>query len=193
MSKQPYFGTNWRVSEHGIFNGTMRIAKFDFDTCPNDEVKQAMYAEMLVLLKADQLTAAQQRITELETAITETRKDLVWVCGETKNCRALLLTSIDRLVKTSPEANKDLCENGVRDAETLKQRIEELKKSRDAWEKHCNEKVPKLEAANTEQGERIMELEAAIKHALECAGLRYMDWGERAEECFAILEKVAGR
>ena len=72
MSKQPYFGTNWRVSEHGIFNGTMRIAKFDFDTCPNDEVKQAMYAEMLVLLKADQLTAAQQRITELETAITET-------------------------------------------------------------------------------------------------------------------------
>ena len=81
----------------------------------------------------------------------------------------------------------------MRDAETLKQRIEELKRSRDAWEKHCNEKVPKLEAANTEQGERIMELEAAIKHALECAGLRYMDWGERAEECFAILEKVAGR
>lgn len=64
----PYFGKNWRVSSHGIFNGTMRIAKFDFDTDPSDEVKQAMYSEILALLCAP---ALQQRVDELERALDQ--------------------------------------------------------------------------------------------------------------------------
>lgn len=36
----------WRVSEHGIFCGTLRIAKFDFDTNPSDEFKQQVFAQI---------------------------------------------------------------------------------------------------------------------------------------------------
>lgn len=37
---------------------------------------------------------------------------------------------------------------------------------------------------------RVVQLEDAIKQAIEHAGGRESEWGERAEECFAILERA---
>ena len=36
----------WRVSENGIFCGTIRVARFDFDTDPSDEFKQQVYRQI---------------------------------------------------------------------------------------------------------------------------------------------------
>ena len=36
----------WRVCEHGIFCGTMRIARFDFDTKPDKPFREQLYAQM---------------------------------------------------------------------------------------------------------------------------------------------------
>ncbi len=40
----------WRVNEGGIFCGTLRIAVFDFDTDPSDDVKSRVYRQMAMLL-----------------------------------------------------------------------------------------------------------------------------------------------
>lgn len=36
----------WRVSGHGIFCGTVRVAKFDFDTQPSEEFCKQVYSQM---------------------------------------------------------------------------------------------------------------------------------------------------
>lgn len=43
----------WRVNERGIFRGTLRIAKFDFDTDPCEDYRQSVYKEMSLLLNSD--------------------------------------------------------------------------------------------------------------------------------------------
>ena len=43
----------WRVSEHGIFCGTLRIAKFCFDTEPSEEFKADVYEQMQAALNAE--------------------------------------------------------------------------------------------------------------------------------------------
>lgn len=48
-------------------------------------------------------------------------------------------------------------------------------------------------ACIAEAAERIEQLDAAIREAVEYAGGREAEWGERAEECFAILERAVGR
>lgn len=40
----------WRVSNDGIFCGTIRVAKFDFDTDPSEDFKQAIYLQMFAAL-----------------------------------------------------------------------------------------------------------------------------------------------
>ncbi len=42
----------WRVSEHGIFHGTLRIARFDFDTDPSKEYREELYFNMETKLNA---------------------------------------------------------------------------------------------------------------------------------------------
>lgn len=37
---------NWRVSEHGIFCGSLRIAQFDFDTDPPEDFREKVYEQM---------------------------------------------------------------------------------------------------------------------------------------------------
>ena len=60
----------WRISEHGIFRGTLRIGRFDFDTNPAPEFKQEIYAEMLTAL-----TRANQPVpNEIEAALAELRE-----------------------------------------------------------------------------------------------------------------------
>lgn len=36
----------WRVNEHGIYCGTLRIASFDFDTDPSVEFRSEVYEYM---------------------------------------------------------------------------------------------------------------------------------------------------
>lgn len=42
----------WRVSEYGIFCGTLRICTFDFDTDPSDELKAGVYQQMEAALNS---------------------------------------------------------------------------------------------------------------------------------------------
>ena len=45
----------WRVSEHGIFCGTMRIARFDFDTKPDKPFREQLYSQMEHALNANRV------------------------------------------------------------------------------------------------------------------------------------------
>jgi hypothetical protein len=46
-SDAPTLTGRWRVSEGLLCCGTLRIAKFDFDTDPSDEFKQGVYKQIL--------------------------------------------------------------------------------------------------------------------------------------------------
>jgi len=43
-------------------------------------------------------------------------------------------------------------------------------------------------AVLSEAADRLEELQQAIECAISHAGNHYMEWGERAEKCFEILE-----
>jgi hypothetical protein len=45
-----------------------------------------------------------------------------------------------------------------------------------------------IRAALMEAADRLEELQQAIEYAISHAGNHYMEWGERAEKCFEILE-----
>lgn len=52
--------SQWRVNEHGIFRGTLRIAKFDFDTDPCEDYRQSVYKEMARLLNSEACNECQE-------------------------------------------------------------------------------------------------------------------------------------
>lgn len=57
----------WRVSEHGIFAGTLRIARFDFDTDPSQEYREELYAEMEAKLNRGTVDEANTVLVNRQT------------------------------------------------------------------------------------------------------------------------------
>lgn len=49
----------WRVSEHGIFCGTLHVADFNFDTNPSSEFRESVYEQMERMLNAGNAAAKQ--------------------------------------------------------------------------------------------------------------------------------------
>lgn len=49
----------WRVSEHGIFCGTLHVADFNFDTDPSSEFRESVYAQMERMLNSGNAAAEQ--------------------------------------------------------------------------------------------------------------------------------------
>lgn len=94
-------GGRWRVSEHGVFWGTIRIAKFDFDTEPNEVFRESVYKGMADMLNGVDRTVLHRdgtvvtqgsfnhlmdRLESLEAKL-QMNQEMIEVAQETKSPR----------------------------------------------------------------------------------------------------------